>query len=161
MNKNNTLKVLLVALVIWINDVAVASERTGTLMVHLSYDKGIYSIVDTWVVSEIYPIKSGALAGKDALIFQLADEMDKEIARIKVNDPSILRAPPLSEEEVELMGLHSPHNTIVRNRGALILRFPLYENVRYINLLDSKRDETASGFALKSRSKQKMDLFNY
>jgi hypothetical protein len=160
-SKEKTLVVILMALVVGDNDVAVADERIGTLMVHLSFDKGSYSIEDTWVVNEVYPLKSGRFAGDDALIFQLTDALGKEVTRIKVKDPSIVRGPPLSDEEVEIMGLDTPHNIIEREQGALVLRFPLYENVRYINLLSPGVNEESNGIASKFPNKQKLDLFTY
>ncbi|MEJ2620393.1 MAG: hypothetical protein P8163_09065 [Candidatus Thiodiazotropha sp.] len=161
MDKNNTLRAFLIVVMICVNGVALAKERTGTLMVHLSYNEGNYTIVDRWVVSDNFPIKSGNLAGNDALIFQLTDDMDREITRIKVKDPSIVRGPPLSDEEAVLMGFDSPHNIVVRKQGALILRFPFYDNIRYINLLTVNDNEADNSSASRSRSIQKMDLFDY
>jgi hypothetical protein len=164
MEKALSLKLLLALLAFFSFNIATANERIGTLMVQLTYDGGYYSIQNTWSIAENYPIKSGAVAGRDWLVFQLTDGDGNELTRIKVPDPSIVRGPLLSPEETERMGLSTPHHVVQKKRGSLVLRLPQYRDMRYLNLLNPQVDQTLLD-TVESGSRsvgvQQMDLLNY
>jgi hypothetical protein len=164
MKRENISKYLLaVCLVCAVNFVS-ANERIGTLMVELAYDNGYYSIQDTWVVNEIYPILTGIFTGSDALVFQLTDSEGNEISRIKVRDPSIIRMPHPQAEDSKGLSISARHGVAQKKRGSIVLRFPQYKKMRYINLLNSQigqdRDNSDQ-YGSKPVKIQQMDLLNY
>lgn len=158
------LKFLVATLLLLPFSFASANERAGTLMVHLTFDSGYFAIKDTWVVNANYPVQSGAFAGRSALIFQLTDSDGNEISRIKIRDPSIIRGPLLSPEHAARLNMPSPHHIVHKQRGSVVLRFPQYQNVRYINLLNPQAvqyPDTSGRFAATPAILQQMDLLNY
>jgi hypothetical protein len=164
MQRFNIIKYTIAVILVCATVAISANERVGTLMVQLAFNSGYYSIENTWVVSEIYPIKKGASIGNDALIFQLTDSEGKEITRIKVSDPSIIRTPILPMEESDREETEPPPATIKNESGSIVLRLPQYEKARYINLLKPHGEQNLNGetqYRSNAIIKQQMDLLNY
>ena len=143
-----------------------ANERAGTLMVMVNFTNENYSIKKAWVLKQNFPALSSYGSLSNDLVFQLTDFNNNEIKKVRIRNPRIIRIPLIPQVSAENSGESKNEHEKHLEEGSFILRFPYYENVRYLNLLGSSTVEVGSGrSSAPPKENEKvilqMDLFNH